>query len=89
MSARNKAVGDWDQREYRAYPDAYIEIEQADMLDTKLGTRYAGGAYRVTLKNVPKMRTKTFLGESAWSSAARYAADAATALGDWRWWPNL
>jgi hypothetical protein len=98
-TARNKPIGDWQERAIRTYelptrdghdyPVATIVVEQADMIDTKLGTRYTGGAYRVRLKNVPDMRTKTFVGESAWSSAAAYAADAANKCGDWRWWPDL
>jgi hypothetical protein len=43
----------------------------------------------MTLQNVPGMRSKTFYGETAWSDAARYASDAATAAGDWRWYPDL
>lgn len=96
-TARSKPIGDWRLREERSYNigtaveplRGWIVIEQADMIDTKLNHRYTGGAYRVRLKNVPDMRTKTFVGESAWSSAARYAADAASKCGDWRWWPDL
>jgi hypothetical protein len=95
--ARNKAVGEWILRKEVAYnlhdddPSVRttIVIEQADMLDTKYNHRYDGGAYRVRLVNVPDMRTKTFLGESAWSQAASYAHDAASKCGDWRWWPDL
>ena len=92
---RSKPIGEWHQRAIRTYEAPYaaepsmILVEQADMIDTELNTRYTGGAFRVRLKNVPDMRTKTFVGESAWSSAARYAADAATKCGDWRWWPDL
>ena len=88
---RNLATGTWHRRERLIDTDQgyLIDIEQADMHDTKIGKVYVGGAYRVTLRGIPGMRTKTFLGESAWSDAARYAADAATAMGDWRWWPNL
>src|SRR5687767_7841783 len=101
-TARNKVVGEWQLREERRYrgdrnlgggevqeKPATIVIEQADMLDTKLGTRYTGGSYRVRLKTVPDMRTKPFVGESAHHSAAAYAADAASKSGDWRWWPDL
>jgi hypothetical protein len=101
-TARSKPIGEWRLREERHYQgDRYlgggevqaepasIVVEQADMIDTKLNTRYAGGSFRVRLKNVPDMRTKTFVGESAWSSAAAYASDAASKCGDWRWWPDL
>lgn len=96
--ARNKAVGDWATKAAHAvdhYPDgpervrATIVVEQADCLDTRHHQRYIGGAYRVRLKNVPDMRTKTFLGETAWSDAARYAHDASSKCGDWRWSPDL
>jgi hypothetical protein len=97
--ARNKAVGEWVLRKQVKYAQASdfdsnrlpatIVIEQADMLDTKYNHRYEGGAYRVRLVNVPDMRTKTFLGEFAHHSAARYAHDAASKCGDWRWWPDL
>ena len=92
---RSKPVGDWQERAIRTIEAPYaaepsmIVVEQADMIDTVTNHRYSGGSYRVRLKNVPDMRTKTFVGESAWSSAARYAADAATKCGDWRWWPDL
>lgn len=59
------------------------------MIDTVTNHRYTGGAYRVRLTNVPDMRTKTFVGETAWSHAAAYAHDAASKCGDWRWWPDL
>jgi hypothetical protein len=90
MSTRNRAVGTWETRAYRRYPeqDAHIIVEQADLL-TKLNYLYVGGSYRVRLRNVAGMRGKTFYGEYAWSNAARYAGDAASALGDWRWRPDL
>ena len=66
-----------------------ITIDIADLLEKRSGFVWSNGAYRVTLKNVPDMRSKTFYGETAWSNAARYAADAATKCGDWRWWPDL
>ena len=94
--ARNTAIGDWDERARwsglievpEGVKPAVITVEQADMLDKQTNQRYVGGAYRVRLTNVPDMRTKTFLGESAWSAAARYAGDAAVKCGA-RWYPNL
>lgn len=80
MSARNKATGPWVlDREQTVQGDSgewTIITEQADMLDTKLGTTYIGGAYRVRVEGPgPAPRTKTFLGETAWSDAERLAYD--------------
>lgn len=95
--ARNTAVGTWETRAERHIPVelpdgnddcAIIIVEQADMLDKHRSQRYEGGAYRVRLTNVPGMRTKTFLGESAHHAAARYAGDAAVKCGA-RWWIDL
>jgi hypothetical protein len=85
---RNRATGEWIERERLRLDSSMIVVEQADMLDTKLGTTYQGGAYRVVVHNVPGKRTRTFLGEQAWCQAGSYASDVATAAGDWRWWPN-
>jgi hypothetical protein len=68
---------------------ADIIVITADLLEKRSGHVWSDGAYKVTLKNVPDMRTKTFHGETAWSDAARYASDAATKCGDWRWRPDL
>lgn len=99
--SRYKAVGDWDERarhRVRIYSDfleeddqpiATIIVEQADCQDTKGGRIYSGGTYRVTLKNVPGMRSKTFYGEMAWMDARRLASDAASKCGDWRWGLDL
>jgi hypothetical protein len=68
---------------------ARIEVLSADLLEKGSGYIWTSGAFKVTLQNVPGMRSKTFYGETAWSDAARYASDAATAAGDWRWYPDL
>ncbi|MCD6056513.1 MAG: hypothetical protein K0Q89_43 [Thermomicrobiales bacterium] len=68
---------------------ALIEIKVADLLEKRSEHVWKDGAYKVILQNVPgKLRSKTFYGETAWSDAARYASDAATACG-WRWHPDL
>ena len=60
---------------------ADVHVTVADLAEkTSVGDYvWNNGAYKVQLKNVPGMRSKTFYGETAWSDAARYAADAATA----------
>jgi hypothetical protein len=69
---------------------ALIEVKVADLVEKGRENHvWKHGAYKVILQNVPgTMRSKTFYGETAWSDAARYASDAATACG-WRWWPDL
>jgi hypothetical protein len=68
---------------------ADITVQVADLLEKRSNHVWRSGAYKVTLRNVPGMRSKTFYGETAWSDAARYASDAATKCGDWRWHPDL
>lgn len=68
---------------------AVIDVQVADLLEVRSGHVWSNGAYRVTLTNVPDMRSKTFYGETAWCDAARHARDAASKCGDWRWDPDL
>lgn len=68
---------------------AEVVVKVADLLEKRSGHVWSNGAYKVQLTNVPGMRSKTFYGESAWSDAARYAEDAATTCGDWRWRPEF
>jgi hypothetical protein len=70
-------------------PHGQVTVEVADLLEKSSNHVWHSGAYRVTLKDVPGMRSKTFYGESAWSAAERYASEAATKCGDWRWRPDL
>jgi hypothetical protein len=55
-----------------------LTVETTDLRDTRSGTVYREGAYRVqvvsTVSGAP--RTKVFKGETAWSQAERYAEDA-------------
>ena len=59
--------------------------ETASLRDTRSGSVYREGAYRVRIERKPALpnqpRTKTFKGETAWSHAESYARDA-------RWWFN-
>lgn len=97
LNADRYAVhGSWRERERRHYrfdddQPGYAEIvvQVADLLEKGSGHVWTSGAYKVALKNVPGMRSKTFYGETAHSDAARYASDAATKCGDWRWHPDL
>ena len=81
MSPRNKAVGPWAlDREQTVQGESgkwTIITEQADMLDARnRGVTMSGGAYRVRVEGPgPAPRTKTFLGETAWSDAERLAQD--------------
>jgi hypothetical protein len=100
--ARNTATGPWatvregefvgDERFDRdtntsTQRQGKVWIEQADMLDKKLGTVYPGAAIRVVVKGTTGCpRTKTFYGEMAWSNATRYANDAASWFDQRQWW---
>lgn len=86
-SKRNKVVGGWELNPYDAEPVRQvtnyggeshwvIRTEVADLHDTVCDTVYRHGAYRVTIDGPsPKPRGKTFVGETAWSDAERYAND--------------
>lgn len=56
-----------------------VIVEQGDLHEGRSNRTYQGGAYRVSSPE-GACRKKTFLGESAWSNAQRYANDACTAL---------
>ena len=87
---RYRVEGDWITVAYRFYSKGhFINIEQADLVDSHNGQRFIGGAYRVRLGGIPEMRTKRFYGESAHSHAVTYGHDAAVKCGDWGWWPDL
>jgi hypothetical protein len=96
--ARYAVHGDWRPAAQHAIPTydetgdedaAIITVQVADILEKHSGHVWRSGTYKVTLTNVPGMKSKTFNGETAWSDAARYASDAATKCGDWRWIPDL
>jgi hypothetical protein len=56
-----------------------FRVEVADALDTKTGTVYTDGAYRVVRNGKPAKKGKggtvPFYGETAWSDAERLASD--------------
>ena len=80
MSKRNTASGPYRTDEVAHILGATITTEIADMLDTKLGTVYRDGTYRVRIERKPALpgqpRTKTFYGETAWCRAESYACAA-------------
>jgi hypothetical protein len=53
-----------------------VDIEYADLRDTRSGRLYMDGAARVTVRNVEGFRTRTFRGETALSKAEQYRFDA-------------
>ena len=59
---------------------ATITTATASLRDTRSGSVYREGAYRVRIERKPALpnqpRTKTFKGETAWSHAEMYAYDA-------------
>ena len=85
MSARYKPVGNWrEDQTLRGYsPDdepIAITIEISDVREVS-GTIWHDGAHRVKVdtERRPKPRGKTFIGETAWCDAQRYAGDVLTA----------
>ena len=52
-------------------------IEFCDAIEVATGTHWSNGAYRVAIESdsKPKPRNKTFIGETAWMDARRYAED--------------
>ncbi len=53
-----------------------IDIETADLIDTRTGHKYSAGARRVRVSpSYPGARTRVFKGETAWSRADNYARD--------------
>lgn len=58
-----------------------VTVDIADCRDQRGGRTYTDGTFRVTLKNVTGMRSKTFYGEMAWANAQRLASDAMNRLG--------
>lgn len=87
-SARNKVTGNWVTYAWHKVTSAFtdqewtITVHQADHLDTVTNHTYEGAAFKVTVQGPPPAdgsklpRAKTFLGETAWSDAERYASDA-------------
>ena len=88
MSARYKVQGTWDQHAESTVRDPGFErkgvvvTETADALDTRTGSVYLQGAFRVRVKSKLKglPRGKTFIGETAWSRAEALHRDMVTAL---------
>lgn len=90
MTTRYAIVGSWSTEETVTAEDMSwggdstrysVITETATLRDTRSGTEYREGAYRVRV--VPTLaghRGKTFRGETAWSDAARYAGDIVTAI---------
>jgi len=90
MSNRYKVHGTWEMNTEQTVRDFYGDIKKgtvvteiADLLDTRTGNVYRAGAYRVRVlrakvKGLP--RGKTFMGETAWSSAESLHRDMVTAL---------
>lgn len=89
-NGRYKVQGNWTVTEsteidapWLTKPAGVVLTEQADALDTKTGTVYSGGAFRVrtdkcTLAGRP--RGKTFIGETAWSLAENLHRDTVSTL---------
>jgi hypothetical protein len=73
---RYRVHGEWQTSSDR-YGSFVVEV--ADALDTKTGTVYTDGAYRVVRNGKPAKKGKggtvPFYGESAWSAAERLASD--------------
>lgn len=64
---------------------ACVELQVSDIVDTRNGTVYADGAYRVIVNGKAhrgKGGTVPFYGESAWSDGERLYGDT---LADLRW----
>lgn len=84
--ARYAPTGSWRTAYHDRFDtgdaEASVTIEIADCRDQRGGRTYSDGTFRVTLKNVPGMRSRTFYGESAWSNAQRLGNDALTRLGE-------
>ena len=80
MSARYVVDGPWTQANTWFAGLAKITTETASLRDTRSGSVYREGAYRVRIERKPALagqpRTKTFKGETAWSHAEMYAYDA-------------
>lgn len=72
VNYKRYSVGSWSLVYGEDQSDG-ITTESADLLDKRTGDRFPDGAYRV---KVPGQRPKVFMGESAWSDAARHAGDA-------------
>lgn len=77
--ARYKVVGNWNQGRTASVSGEVFMIESADIIDTKNGTRYEDGAYRV-LRNGKAVKqgkggTVPFYGEMAWADAERLFSD--------------
>jgi hypothetical protein len=68
---------------------ATITVDVCDIRELRASFVWRNGAYRVRIAGIPGFKSKTFYGEMAWADATRYASDAATKAGDWRWHPNL
>jgi hypothetical protein len=70
-------IRDWDDREV-----GRVTTDVSDVTEAPGGTIWHGGAHRVTITSNlrGKLRSKTFIGETAWSRAARLQEDAAVQL---------
>lgn len=78
VMGRYRVHGPWRERSFQPGPGFIVEY--ADALDTKTGTVYEAGAYRVRsqLTGKPvrgKGGTHPFYGETAWCDADRLASD--------------
>lgn len=76
MARRYQICGEWRTREELS--DG-LAVQCAAITDTRTGTVYPSGAYRVVRDGRPAVRGKggtvPFIGECAWSDADRLVAD--------------
>jgi len=75
---RYKVHGAWSIDASTTYPDRVITIQRADCIDTRNGTIYRDGAYRVLVDGKAikgKGGTTPYWGEMAWNDAERKADD--------------
>lgn len=83
--ARYAPTGSWHTAFHMSFTNdddstSSVTVEIADCRDQRGGRTYTDGTFRVTLRNITGMRSKTYYGESAWSNAQRLANDALTRM---------
>lgn len=76
---RYKVHGAWLAEQETGYSAQFgVGVEVADCIDTRTGTVYREGAFRVLVDGKPvkgKGGTHPFMGETAWMDAERLASD--------------
>lgn len=76
--SRYKVQGSWSGDKRASAGGSVVELQFADIVDTKNGDVFRKGAYRVVIDDKPprgKGGTVPFYGESAWADGERFFYD--------------